>query len=152
MRWIRICFVCMVLFFITACSSMKSTPEKTIENLEKSIQQMDFEAVLNCYEPHVARGIKAISKLAGSIVGIDGEAIFDMIPLLMDIAAASGGSGYTDIADMCKSIELRITSLEYNDDKTEATATVEFLIDGNPEGTDIMKLVKTDEKWYLKIN
>jgi len=152
LRWVRVFSVCIMLIFLTSCSAMQSTPEKTIKNLEKSIQQMDFQAMVDCYEPHVAKGIKAISKLTGNIFGIDGEAVFDMIPLLMDIAEAAGSDSYTDAVHKYKELELSIISLEYNEDRTEATAKVDFLIEDNSEGTYFMDLVKTDGKWYLKFN
>lgn len=128
-----------------------NSPEKTVDNLEAALHRADFDGVLECFEPHVGQGIRAVAKLTGGLIGFDGEAVLELLPLFVDIIAITDSAGnYDEIEKQLKSIQLNVTGVAYNDDGNEATATVEVSAGGAKE-IENMELVKKDGEWYIKM-
>ena len=139
--------VCMLL---SACGSV-SSPEKTMTRLESALHRADFEAVLDCFEPRVGRGIRAAAKLTGGLFGIDGEAVLELLPLVVDIFAMTDETGsYAEMERSLETIRIEVTGVTYSDDGYEATVSLNVSAQGETE-SGRMDLVKQDGEWYIKV-
>jgi hypothetical protein len=129
------------------------TPEDTIAKLENAIQNTDVTEVLDCFEPHVAGGLKAAMGIAGGLFDVDGEAIFEMIPLMLDIAELSDEE-FADNMEMFQAVNMEVLNVEYNADGDEADVEVEFSLEGVASDTmvDVIPMVRTDGEWYVSLD
>lgn len=152
MEKMRIRFVSMLLtvcMLLSACGTTAS-PEKTIAKLESALHRADFEAVLDCFEPHVGQGIRAVAKLTGGLFGIDGEAVLELMPLMVDVFAMTDDTGsYAEMERQLKAVQIDVTGVTYSDDGDEATVSINISAQGESE-SGAMELIKRDGEWYIK--
>lgn len=136
--------LCLVVVFLAGCAGQQSTPEGTIQKLEQSVQKLDINSMLDCFEPSASKGVRATLKIAGSLLGVSAEDIIDLLPFAMDIGRASGGEDFADAERELKQFSLQVVKVNYNQNRTRATVTVKY--DG---GTDSVDMVMEQGKWYL---
>lgn len=140
-----------LLFTICACSASAS-PKDTVVKLEKAIHKMDMNDMLDCFDPTFTAGIKSIMKLTGSAFGIDGEAIFEMLPFMYDLAVLSGDESINQTTQQYQSISITVDGEpRYSYENTEAELDV---IVSTPDGeyvSDTLTMKKIDGKWYIRV-
>jgi hypothetical protein len=158
MRKITVIVAMLMVFCLSSCSFLEAafeppTPEDTIERLEGAIQNTDFDGIIGCFEPHVASGLRAAMGLAGGLFDVDGEAIFDMIPLMLDIAKLSDEE-FADNMEMFKALNIEVLNVEYNADGDAADVEVAISLDGAASGTmvDYIPMVLDDGEWYVSLD
>ena len=119
------------------------TPEDTIAKLEKALNNLDQNAVLECFDE------QANSLYSGSL-GV-GEALSGL-PLgdLADLA--SGLSGFLSAAGLTPDISIDIEDISYASDKKSCVVYVEFTMEyaGEKEKEEIaLPMVLTGREWLI---
>ena len=136
--------LCLMMVFLVGCSNAQSTPEGTIKRFEQSIQKMDIDGMLDCFEPSASKGVRAALKIAGSLLGVSAEDVIDLIPFAMDVGLASGDQTALSAERQLKQFSLQVVSVDYNQNRTRATVTIKY------EGmTDSVEMVMEQGSWYL---
>lgn len=141
--------LCVFIILLSSCIPQPS-PKSTVRRLEKSIQQMDVNGIIDCFEPKYSKGMRAVIKLAGGFLGVDGEAIFDLLPFLVDISAAYD-ENVSNQKEYFESIKIEVTDITYNEDKSEARVAVTISAGGESQ-SDYLDMVKDDGKWYIAVS
>ena len=117
--------------------SAAGSPEKTIKNFGTALQKLDFKAMIKCFDPESQK------KLEGSI---DNLGDLNM-----------GGFDLSSLVEMMNlKVEMNVTNVDYNSDKTTCVAQVHMKMsysfmgysDTNEEDAPI-EMVKTGGNWYI---
>ncbi len=119
------------------------TPEDTIAKLEKALNNLDQNAVLECFDEQA-------NSLYSGALGV-GEALSDL-PLgdLADLA--SGLSGFLSAAGLTPDISIDIEDISYASDKESCVVYVELTMEymGEKEKEEIaLPMVLTGREWLI---
>lgn len=118
-----------------------NTPEKTLENFEKSFNKGDLDGVLDCVDPEAKTLYKGISGLASSVVGTN---VDELLSSMFGLAAGVEHDGRF-------SIDIVVKSVETNED--EAYAEVYMILYRGKSLYDSsfekVMLKKIDGQWYI---
>ena len=119
------------------------TPEDTIAKLEKALNNLDQNAVLECFDEQA-------NSLYSGALGV-GEALSDL-PLgdLADLA--SGLSGFLSAAGLTPDISIDIENISYASDKESCVVYVELTMEymGEKEKEEIaLPMVLTGREWLI---
>ncbi len=135
-RGFLIITICILLIFLSSCSSSTSN---VIKKFEKSYNTLDINGMLDCIHPTYARAIKGMAGLFGGIADIDAEDLIDVIPLLQFTA---------DKESPKMSIDIKDSSVKGK--SAEVKANISYKYDGQKEKDKVVfYLEKVDGEWYI---
>ncbi len=143
-------FIVVIVSLLSSCSE-KSTPERTIQQFQAALNVSDYEGVLDCFEPKVKNGIMGMATIAGNFLGLDGTALLDMLPFVLDIAAANNeylSEDVEELENVLESIDITVNSVQYNDQQTKASVSVTINIFDYSQD-DTINMVKVKDIWYI---
>jgi len=118
-----------------------NTPEKTLENFEKSFNKGDLDGVLDCVDPEAKTLYKGISGLASSVVGTD---VDELLSSMFGLAAGVEHDGRV-------SIDIVVKSVETNEDEAYAEVYMILYRGKSLYDSSFEKVVlkKIDGQWYI---
>lgn len=131
--------VCLLLFTFTGCSE-QSTPEKTMQQFQKAYNSMDWDGMLECLDPSVAKGMKAATQLMGDALGFDLDALMQMMPMMNTLLPE-------ETLGQAAKIELKVESIKTNQDVAYATVS-----EKSTGLKTVFILKKTDNVWYISLS
>ena len=136
---IGLCLFLICLCMLAGCGNL-STPEKTMMNFQRAYNQLDWEGMLDCLEPSVAKGLKASTKLLGDILDIDVDSLLQMVPMMNTLLS-------DDLFGEDGKINLQINSITTNEDVAYAD-----VIEKSTGMTATFVLKKIDGIWYISVS
>lgn len=118
------------------------TPEDTVQKMEDALNQMDQQALLECFDEQ-SQGIYS------GLLGVGGELLDFDLGALSDLA--SGLGGYMSAAGLTPQFDLTVVDVEYTGDDT-CLVTVDFSVtyQGTSEtDTEVLPMVKDGRDWVV---
>ncbi len=88
--------------------NLYATPEDTVKQIESALNDMDEEALLNCFDKNVQKVLSGGSKVISSLTGVDTEGIFEIF---------AGLYGMSESEIRSAEYELAVTDVAYEGDK-----------------------------------
>lgn len=84
----KIFIIVLISFFVLAVyvEFFTNKPEDTIEKYFESINSMDYLQLIECFEPSVQRVSNGILGISSSLIGIDLEDVFSILPAIIPLA------------------------------------------------------------------
>lgn len=124
--------------------------KKQLGSFESACRAGDLEGVLDCCDPHIVKPLKSTLGFLGTDLSQISELVYGIIGL--------GDSLLQDdqqIQEMLSSLDFKLKSCEYNDEKDYCNATVTVscdVYDEHYEEDTIIPFVLRDDTWYLAMN
>lgn len=134
-----LCLFLLCLCILTGCGN-QSTPEKTMKNFQESYNQLDWEGMLECFEPSVSQGLKATTELLGDVLDIDVDTLLQMAPMMNTLFSE-------DMFGEDGKIDLEIESITTNEDIAYAA-----VVEKSTEMRTTFVLKKIDSIWYISLS
>ena len=121
-----------------------------INKFEKSCNEVDIQAILDCIDPKISDTIKAIVAIGGMVTDNVDEYLGDILEQfgssISEITGGSGGSAKDIVASM------KLTPKKYMLDKKDGSVKckAEFEVNGM-KTTKMLKIsvVKKNDEWYI---
>ena len=139
-------YIAIIFVFQLSACQVSPKPEKTIDNFVNAYNNGDFNAMLDCFDPTISRGIRALVDIVGGIVGISLNDIMDLIPLLYR---------FTDelSIDSNAKPQMRVDVLGTDIDGDNADVRVNMVVSADGQSYEmecVFRMVKTDDVWYIE--
>ncbi len=135
---ISVC-ICLLLITFTGCSE-QSTPEKTMQQFQKAYNNLDWDGMLECLDPSVAKGMKAATQLMGDALGFDVDTMMQMMPMMKTLLPE-------ETLGQAAKIELKVESITTNKDIAYAIVSEKST---GLKTTFILR--QTDNVWYISLS
>ena len=146
-KWLIVLAVMMVITVSVTIviQSSDNGPEAVLEKFVSAYNAVDVDKMLDCFEPSIARPIKSMMGIAGSLLGVNVNDIFGMMPFVADLMPESYGLSGTMPKISC---EVNQTVID------GSTATVYAMFSIREDGETIneaveLDFVKIDGTWYI---
>lgn len=117
-------------------------PEDTIQKMEDALNQLDQDALLECFDEQTQGIYSGMLGVGGDLLGVDLGAMSDL---------ASGLGGYMAAAGMTPEFELSVADVEYTGDDT-CLVTVDMAVSYQGETeteTQVFPMVKDGREWVI---
>lgn len=136
-----------VLLTMAACDSSKSEIKTLMKDFQKSCNDLDGEAMLDCMNPKVADTIDAAMKIIGAITSKSSDELFTTVA---DVLLGNSLFGTKDFFSTLK-IKVETVNIAENGTDANGTATVTYV---NFDGEELtksatFKCIKTNDQWYI---
>lgn len=131
-----------ILYFLFFSSG---TPEDTIEKLEAAMNDMDQEALLECFDGQMNDLYSGILGVGGELTGIDLGAFSDL---------ASGLGGFMSAAGLTPTVEMDIIDITYTSDDScivTVDCTQTYMGETSTE-TMTLPMVKDGREWLISVS
>ena len=123
-------------------------PEKTLEKLENSFNDMDYNRVIECFDPTFQAQLKAVYGIAeffmdqAGIPTMDMETMYDLLPGLVPLLG--------DTMDW-PTMEIEVIETEYTDDyHAYVQVSMTLTADGETQSAEeVIPMKKVDDTWYI---
>lgn len=137
--------VCVAVFVWNVMLSSADNPGDVVERFVSAYNSADLDKMLDCFEPSVARPIKSMMGIAGSLLGVNVNDIFGMMPFVADLLPESyGGSG------TLPKISCEVQGTFLNGNTATVYATFSIRTDGETTNEAVeIDFVMIDGKWYI---
>ncbi len=120
-------------------------PEDTIAELEKALNKLDMDAMMECFDEPTQKLMEGSLGLAGSLSGIDLNSLSDL---------AAGFGGLMADAGLTPTFRLEVTDVDYSgDDACLVTVAMTASYGGESESdTAQLPMKKEGGKWLISIS
>lgn len=134
--------ILIVLFYNQFLKAGK--PEDTIADLEKALNNLDTEAMLECFDQQTQKLYSGSLALTGSFFDLDLEGISDLTTGLGGIMAGTG---------LTPKFTMNVSNIEYsNNNACMATVNMTVSYEGETESETVqLPMKKIDRKWVISM-
>jgi hypothetical protein len=149
--------ILVVLICSTVLSACSSKPFTTIEKFTASFNELNYNKLIECYDPRIIETISGlVSGLASSLgaPGSDGDSSMVMASLMGDLLSEYYKK-YLNEEGVTFNVSVKEISTEMNgSDKAKVTSefTLESSLGDNETWQETQSMVKIDGKWYITIS
>ena len=128
----------LVVSVVSGCAS--TGPDKTIKQFEKAYNKGDVNGMLDCFDPVIVKGIRAILNISGSFLPINPNDVLDLVPFIC-LFDDSGGM---------PQISISVYKAEIDGDKAELSADAKSVMGDETETAQVrFYMEKQEGKWYI---
>lgn len=146
-RIISCVLILCVLLTMTACDSSKMEIRSLMSDFQKSCNDLDGEAMLDCINPKVADTIDAAMKIIGVFTSKSSDELFTTI------ADVLLGNSLLGTKDFFSTLDIKVESVNVSESGSDAngTATVTYVNSSGEKQTKsaTFKCIKSDDRWYI---
>jgi outer membrane lipoprotein-sorting protein len=143
-----------LLLTMTACGTKQSQPFDTVEKFTKAYNELDYNGLMECYDPRIMETVQGIAGGIGSMLGAPDISNSDAANSLVADLLSEYAVDYWDEAGVTCEMTAKEISTELNGDN-KAKVTVEFHFTAstgeNDTWQETLSMVKNDKEWYITI-
>jgi hypothetical protein len=120
-------------------------PRDTVAKFFDSVNEMDINAMVGCFDPTYEKAFKAVTGLLSDYIGIDLQDVIDIVPALYDFGLFSSGGYELQHADY------RILSEEIQNNRATVTCdmTLRYSDGSTSSTTGVLILEKFGSDWRI---
>ena len=140
-RIMAFCLAIAVMLATVGCGA-KSECKELIDNLESACNEMDVNAVLDCFNPDKVAPIKMIV----NTIGTGTENIANFVYELLGITVQEGESS----EEAMETFELEPVEYDLADENGTVSCKLSFEMGDNVVEKDLVfEVIKIDDQWYI---
>ena len=129
---------------MSACGGEQSEIKALTTRFEKSCNKLELNEMLDCIEPDVAQGVKAITGVIGMFTDADTDELLDKFGAMLFSEMPENSK------EFFSSIKITVNDVEVDKDNATASAEIAYEISGEESVANAyFEYVRIEEEWYI---
>ncbi len=129
---------------LCACANQQSEIKTLTKNFENACNKLELNAMLDCIEPDISRGVKAVTGIIGMFSDNDTDELLEKFGNLL-FKELPGNS-----KEFFTSIKINLDDVELKEDSASALAQITYEISGEEYKTNAkFDYTCIDKVWYI---
>lgn len=145
----------LIITSLSGCGE-QSRVEKLIARFERSYQEIDIDAMLDCIDPRYSKMVRGFYGILGGAMGVDIDSMTDLLYGVIGFSYYAmddeARSELNTSLDMFKSTRIKPKRFVFNDDNDECvvTADLSMIVGGEKYYEEVtITCLLYDGEWYL---
>lgn len=148
MRILKNCLVLLLVVAICvgfcACGMKTDEIKSLTKSFENSCNKIDLNGMLDCINPDIASGIKAVTGFVGMFSDDDSDVILDKFAKMLFTGLPENSR------EFFSSIKISLDNVEIKEEQASALAKITYDISGEKYETQaVFEYAHIDGKWYI---
>ena len=139
--------ILIIVLSVSFCACGNSGDIKTVtNNFEKTCNELDVNGMLDCIDPTIASGVKALTGLVGLFTNKDTDELLDSFAKVLFNELPENSQ------EFFSSINIKIGDIEIDENEENATAQAEisYEISGETYQKEVtLEYICVDGEWYI---